>query len=446
MHVIDNLLSHTALLPNIGDLLRYISLFLLSCVVPIGIFVGRNNIRASRREIVRDLEKLFSFARLPNDEPLIIPSFELVKYKYDPRSDPDRKMKDDPYSFYYYLLPVSIYMVLVLLGFHMAFTPHQTLPPQPALPSPFNSPLINPPALAAGDASLAGVLTYSFLGAYIWTIQYLVRRISNFDLAPISFFQSVGHILLALFTMAAIWQSRVFGEMPSHLLIGLAFLVGFYPTLCIDTLVAKFPWLRLKKVSPESRDLQEELPLDMIMGIDAFMKLRLSEFEIEDVQNLATINPIQIFVETPYGLYEVIDWVAQAQLILAVGAARTLGLRKLNIRTIFDLEKVLDSPTLSRRLLNALLDDPGSADPALPPATGADVKSHQLSRPGSSEFALDQAVEIDALISIIRDDLHVQRLRQIWDVIGDQLRERPVSTARAPGKGLRPVAEAGAAE
>jgi len=246
--------------------------------------------------------------------------------------------------------------------------------------------------------------------------------------------------------MAAIWQSQVFGEMPSHLLIGLAFLVGFYPTLCIDTFVAKFPWLRLKKVSPESRDLQEELPLDMIMGIDAFMKLRLSEFEIEDVQNLATINPIQIFVETPYGLYEVIDWVAQAQLILAVGAARTLGLRKLNIRTIFDLEKALDSPTLSRRLLNALLDDPASADPALPPATGGDVKSHQLLRPGSSEFALDQAVEIDALISIIRDDLHVQRLRQIWDVIGDPLRERPVPTARALGRGRRPIAEAEAAE
>jgi hypothetical protein len=48
----------------------------------------------SRREIVRDLERLFSFARAGRS-PLIIPSFELVKYKYDPESNPSRPSDDD---------------------------------------------------------------------------------------------------------------------------------------------------------------------------------------------------------------------------------------------------------------------------------------------------------------------------------------------------------------
>ena len=43
--------------------LLFCSIALLSIVIPIGIFIGRNNVRSTRGQLVDDLAKLFSFAR-----------------------------------------------------------------------------------------------------------------------------------------------------------------------------------------------------------------------------------------------------------------------------------------------------------------------------------------------------------------------------------------------
>lgn len=408
--------------------LIYASIVLFSFAIPLGVFIGRNNVRSSRSKLIEELEKLLAFSGTKDGVALISPSFELMKYKYDSARDPIRNQS--------WILPVGIYVVLSCLGFVAALSP----------PGHFDLHLAGSTFLTAGKVSinakeLIGVLSYAFLGGYIWTIQYLIRRVANFDLKPLSFVRCAIHILLGAFVTAAAWHlTGDWGGEAFALSPALAFLVGMQPALLIDKLVARFTIMQLRRVSPASKEICEEVPLDTVLGIDPYIKFRLSEFEIEDVQNLATINPIQLFVETPYGLFESIDWVAQAQLIVAVGTAKTKRLRELNIRTIFDLEKAIFDPAFSRRLAAILVPDMTPAEAAAVEAAAQSFGAggaRATETPwwdgdlhaGTSEVALDYRSLLQATVGLLRDDLHVLRLRQIWDVIRGRLLQRPADDA-----------------
>src|SRR5262249_43438921 len=142
----------------------------------------------------------------------------------------------DAQSIRYYAFPVAIYLMLTFLGFEHAFRPLNPFDP------------LSDTSMSAPKA-WHGIITYAFISSYIWTVQNLVRRIAHFDLSPTSFFVSFIHITTALFVAAALWQSSILDVMPDKLKIGAAFVIGFVPDLFIGVLIAKFPWIRLRRVS-----------------------------------------------------------------------------------------------------------------------------------------------------------------------------------------------------
>jgi hypothetical protein len=403
------------------DILTFTGIVLLSTVVPLAIFVARNNVRTIRGQLVDDLAQLFSFAKEAGGTPLIVPSFELIKYKYDAARDPIKTSS--------WIIPVFIFIVISALGFITALADVKLF----RIAELRNSFLHMGGAAGEHTLKMVGVLSFAFLGGFIWSVQYLIRRVGNFDLRPLSFLRCSVHILLGGFVTAAAWHAGGALGADNFAAAGaVAFLVGIYPTLMLEKLMARFSYLQLRRVSADTNAICEEIPLDTVLGIDPYIKFRLAEFEIEDIQNLATTNPIALFVETPYGLYEVIDWIAQAQLILAVGTKKTKELRAMNIRTVFDLEKVVFNPFLRRRVMRILM--PQATDEELADAARSTTEpwwDGQM-RQGTSEVALDQRDSLQALVAIARDDLHVMRLRQIWDVIRMRLVQRPAQGAEPP--------------
>jgi len=391
---------------------------LVGILLPIGIVHGKSNIRNTRFELLEELDNMFSFTNSPNP----IASFELIKYKYsnnhnrkkgDNVDDNNHEKRNSLRSwlapFYNYKISLVLFssitsiLIFILLYF---FNIH------------IHDIVVNG-IVDSRSIDFLSIVTFTFIGGYLWSIQYLLRRIANFDLSPLSFYRSLSRMLQGLAVMAAIYYSAIFTNnlyIKKEYVIAVAFLVGMFPSLFIDLLIAKFPSIRVKIINLHTKELFEELPLDIIIGIDAFMKFRLEEMEINDVQNLATTNPIQLFIETPYGLYQVIDWVAQAQLILAIGTEKSVSLRKVGIRNIFELEKVINNKRLKERLLEVL-------------AKGETIESKKPSTHDAALGAIiplspDTADQLETLISIIKEDLHIERLRQIWDILNNQIKGR----------------------
>lgn len=313
-------------------------------------------------------------------------------------------------------------------------------------------------SLRIDTASLSfRVFAAAFLGAFLFTIRVFVQAVAVFDLSAVTLARASLHIPLntiaaSLAYAAVVGLSDVDPGSPltdtTTLLLrpemwaAAAFAFGFVPDAGLLYLISKASRFIGFVKTTDQRFAQEirSTSLDVVEGIDFYIRFRLEEANINEVQGLACANPLMLFIETPYGLYQTVDWVAQAQLCTVVGLERFLILRQVNIRTIFDLERIVlsrDTTPALQKLVGGIMLAETSEAQELAKRGGKAFSTMRLAAAERTEFgpfaaaaAMAVASDLDAqgrnpslehLVRVILDDLHVHRLRQIWLKIGDRI-------------------------
>ena len=174
-------------------------------------------------------------------------------------------------------------------------------------------------SFAAGPATVWDVLKFAFVGAYIFSIQSLVRRFFQSDLRPSAYASLLVRFVVALSAMLALHQLL---DIPTRTEAAIAFVVGIFPTIALQALERAAEQILGAFVQQPTADY----PLSQIDGLDLWYQARLVEEGIEDMQNLATANLVDVMLHTRVPVDRLIDWVDQAHLYLHLDHAET-GLR-----------------------------------------------------------------------------------------------------------------------
>ena len=262
---------------------------------------------------------------------------------------------DNDYSARDYFLPVAFVSLFTFFGFYVLLRD-------------------NPPLLLAGvDLLVPGTpnlyvkrslvaIGMAFLGSYVWAVQYIFRRLVTIDLPPGAYYSIGTRMVLSTFVALVfhhflsglsgkeadmLTMNLGAGQMSKNMLPVIAFLAGIFPQRALQYMVDRF---KFTAVAQGKR--ADDLPLEMLEGMDAFHKMRLSELGIDNVQNLAQASLVELILRTPFRPSQLIDWIAQAKLCL-IFKTEVQKLRKAGVRSVLDLKLLGDGGKLAETAKSA---------------------------------------------------------------------------------------------
>ena len=164
---------------------------------------------------------------------------------------------------------------------------------------------------ATNPTTVWDFLKFGFLGAYAFTVQSLVRRFFQSDLRPSAYAAVILRLVVVFTTLIALYQLVKGIDSPGTQAV-VAFVVGGFPLVGIYAL-HRTAAAALRSAVPQ---LTPPYPLNQIDGLNVWYEARLLEEGIEDMENLATANLVDVMLHTRVPVHRLIDWLDQAFLYL----------------------------------------------------------------------------------------------------------------------------------
>jgi len=189
------------------------------------------------------------------------------------------------------------------------------------------------------------VLKYGFIGAYAFVTSMLIRRFFQSDLRPSAYASAVFRITLVLLTVAVLHQVMIgTAAVTDRAELAVAFVIGFFPLVGLQAL-QRVTSKALGRVVPA---VKSDYPLDQLDGLNLWYEARLTEEGVEDMQNLTTMNLVDVMLHTRVPPGRLVDWTDQAFLLTHLervdrktksGEQVRVALRRVGIRTATDFLK-----------------------------------------------------------------------------------------------------------
>jgi hypothetical protein len=169
---------------------------------------------------------------------------------------------------------------------------------------------------------------FAALGAFVSVMWRMIKRINSNALTARFLFTAALRSAIAMMIGLAAGQFDLFGFLnPNGPRETVLFLTGLFTDWALDALRD-----RARTVfDPKAGQTADQLPLDMVDGLDDGVIDILDEIGIWDIEHLATCEPGELTLRTLYPFNRVVDWIDQAVLInylrRNIPAARDLGIR-----------------------------------------------------------------------------------------------------------------------